>query len=158
MSNHVFSESRNIELSTIYYIETNINIDWSGISVVKSFNQAYKNSLPIIAIYLNSINNDRKEIGSTTLVKNCIINIDIFCNSDGQRLDLANYIVDKLKDQFIYYSHSQTSGSPETLTRVADGNVIVTDFISDNKLNFGGDSDVFDRHRHFISISAKKSD
>lgn len=153
-----FSESRDLELSVIYYLETNIGTDWTGITVTKSFNQAYKASLPVVAIELSSINNDRKEIGSTTLVKNCIINIDIFATSSGLRIDLANYIVDKLKDQFTYYEHSQTSGSPETLTRTANGNVIVTDFISDIKLNFGGDADVFDRYRHFISISARKSD
>jgi hypothetical protein len=152
-----FSTSRNIELSTIRYIETSIAADWTGITVTKSFSSAYKASLPVVAIELSTVNNDRKEIGSTEIVKECIINIDIFATSSGLRIDLADYIVNKLKDQFPYYIHSQTSGSPETLSRVVDGNVIVRDFISDTKLNFGEQADIYDRNRHFLSIAVRKS-
>ena len=152
-----FSESRNIELSLIRHLETNINTDWTAITVTKSFNQAYKATLPVVAIELSNINNERKEIGATTLIKECIINIDIFATSSGLRIDLADYIVDKLKDQFTYYDHSQTSGSPETLTRVASGHIMVVDFISDVKLNFGDQANVFDRFRHFISVAVRRN-
>lgn len=153
-----FSLSRNLELSTIYHLETNINSDWTGIKTVKSFNSAYKEPLPVVAVYLSSINNDRKEIGSTELVKEAIINIDIFAKSDGQRIDLADYIVDKLKDQFTYYIHSQASGNPETLSRVAEGSIMVRDFITDTKLNLGENVDQYDKYRHFLQFSIRKSD
>ena len=34
-----FSDTRNIELSLLYYLETNLNIDWPGTTVLKTFHQ-----------------------------------------------------------------------------------------------------------------------
>ena len=153
-----FRQSRNVELSTIYYLETEIAKDWTGITVVKSFTNAYKANLPVIAIYLSNINNDRREIGGTTLLSDYTINIDIFATSDGQRIDLADYITDKLKDCFTYYLHSQTSGNPESLTRSADGTIFVTNYITSTKIDFAKNVDKYDLHRHFIQISVRKSE
>lgn len=153
-----FRESRNCELSTIYYLETAIANDWSGITVVKSFTNAYKTTLPVVAIYLSSTNNNRREIGGTSLVKDHFINIDIFATSNGQRIDLADYITDKLKDCWTYYLHSQTSGSPESLSRTPDGTIMVTNYITDTKIDFGENVEATDRFRHFIQIQVRKSE
>jgi hypothetical protein len=153
-----FRTARNVELSLIYYLETLINANWTGITTVKSFNSSYKASLPVVAIYLSDTDTIRREVGSTSLLQDFIISIDIFATSDGLRLDLADYIINALKDGCIYYSHSQTSGAPATLTRVADGRIFVTNYINDNKINFGEDVDVYDKYRHFIQISVRKSE
>jgi hypothetical protein len=153
-----FSSTRNIELSTLYFLETEIAKDWTGISIVKSFANAYTSTLPVVAIELSSIDNSRREIGGTTLLKDYVIDINIFCTSAGQRIDLADYITDKLKDCWTYYLHSQTSGSPQTLTRVADGTIFVTDYITDNKLDFGENVDVTDKWRHLISVLVRKNE
>jgi hypothetical protein len=152
-----FSLARNVELSIIYFLETSVNSDWNNIHVVKAFNSAYKEELPVIAIYLESTDNIRKEIGSTELTREFNILIDIFATSNAQRIDLAYYIIDKLKDGCVYYIHSQTSGSPETLSRVADGRLFVTSYIADEKVGFSEDVDKYDRYRHHQSFIVKKS-
>jgi len=157
MSSSYFRESRNVELSLIYYLETNLNADWTGITTVKSFVNAYKSALPVVCIRLSDTTNNWKEIGSTSLFNDYTIAIDIFAKSDGQRIDLADYIIDKLKDGCVYYVHSQTSGAPETLTRVDSGRVFLHRFLSNSKLDFGDDGvDTADRFRHFISVQVKK--
>ena len=157
MPNSYFSEARNVELSIIYFIETSVASDWDKVTVVKSFTNAYKAALPVIAIELSNVNTNRREVGSTTLLNDYIINIDIFATSNGQRIDLAHYISNKLKDGCVYYEHSQTSGDPETLTRIANGRVFVTDYLSNIKVNVGAEVDKYDKYRNFISISVRKS-
>jgi hypothetical protein len=151
-----FRESRNVELSLVYYLQTNINSDWSSVTTVKSFTNAYKAALPVVAVRLTDTINDRREVGSTTLLNDYILTIDVFGSSDGLRIDLADYIVDKLKDGCIYYEHSQTSGAPETLTRT-NGNkrLIVRKFLSNQKLDFGEDVDNYDKFRHFIQVEIR---
>jgi hypothetical protein len=151
-----FRESRNVELSLIYYLETNINSDWTGVTVVKSFTNAYKAALPVVAVRLTDTINNRREVGSTTLLNDYILTIDIFASSDGLRIDLSDYILDKLKDGCIYYEHSQTSGAPQTLTRTAGSKrLIVKRFISNQKLDFGEDVDNYDKFRHFVQVEIR---
>jgi hypothetical protein len=152
-----FRESRCVELSAIYFVETSLNADWTGVTTVKSFVNAYKATLPVVCVELANTQNNWKEIGSTSLYNDYIINIDIFAKSNGQRIDLADYLVDKLKDGFTYYTHSQTSGSPETLTRTASGRIFIHRFLSNTKLNFGEEGvDKYDLYRHFLSLQVKK--
>lgn len=153
-----FRESRNVELSTIYYLETSIAADWDKITVVKSFTNAYKSALPVIAIYLSSTDNNRREVGGTTLLKDHTINIDIFATSNGQRIDLADYITDKLKDCWTYYLYSQDPTNKEELLKTSSGTIMVTNYITDAKLDFGENVDVTDRFRHFIQVQVRKSE
>jgi hypothetical protein len=151
-----FRETRNVELSTIYYLEQSIALDWTGITVVKSFTNAYKSALPIVCIRLTSPAPKRLEIGSTTLDFDYTISIDIFATDDGQRLDLADYIVNKLKDRWVYYVH--TRGTGETLNKVASGGIMVKQFVSNLPIEFNENVDKYDQHRHFIQIVVRKSD
>ena len=93
MSNN-FREKRCMEFSFIDYITTNVNTDWSGVSVVKSFSQAYKEDLPVICIRSSSTLHSQKEVGSTNLYNDVTIIIDVIATSDGLRLDLADYLVE----------------------------------------------------------------
>lgn len=157
MAEH-FSIDRNIELSTIKYLEDNIDSSWSNVSVVKSFTQAYKESLPVVAINLQDVNTERREVGSTTLSNTYTINIHLFCANDGFRIDLAYFIRNLLKESWDYYSINHTSGTPEELTYTSTTNKIWVDrFNSDMKIDFGDDSDKYDKHRHFISITLRTS-
>jgi len=154
-----FRESRNVELSVLYYLETCYNSDWTGITVVKTFNSAYldTNTLPIVCIRLASTMTNRLEIGTTTLNNRYNIIIDIFATSDAQRLDLSDYTKDKLKDGWVHYDHSHVSGDNTTLDRVANGRDFVTAFISDTKLDFGTSADVKDKYRQNIYVQVRKS-
>ena len=150
-----FRESRNAELSVIYYLEDAIGTDWTGITVVKRFTDAYKSPLPVVAISLTETYNNRKEIGANTLLNDYTITVDIFAKSDGQRIDLADYIMDKLKDGCVYYTHSQTAG---VLSRTADGRLHINRFSLNHKVDLGDEGvDVYDRFRHFIQLTVRKN-
>ena len=142
-----FREPRCLELSVIDYLRTEINLAWSGITTIKSFSQAYTTTLPVVCIRLREFPAARLQVGDNTLLYDYNIIIDIFANSEGQKLDLAAFIVDKLKDGCVYYDFSQTSGAPETLTKVANGRLHIKDFLSNTALDFGEDAHKFDQHR-----------
>ena len=151
-----FSEFRNVELSTIKYIESNINTDWTGITTVKSFTLAYEANLPVIAVYGSDIYPDYKEIGSTTLLNKYQINIDIFAKSDGQRIDLTGYITELLKDPWIYYLASHSSGNTSMIYTDSTKKIRVQDFITNTKVDFGDDVDTYDKFRQKIVVNVLK--
>jgi hypothetical protein len=151
-----FRSARNVQLSIIDYLTTEINNAWSNITTVKSFVKAYKSSLPVVCIEMPSFPPERREIGSVEVIYDYTIAINIFAKSEGQKLDLAEFIVDKLKDGCTYYEFSQTSGDPETLSKVDSGLLHVSYFINNNSLDFGDDAHEYDHHRWVILVSMKK--
>ena len=107
MSGEYFTKDRNVELSTLYYLEQQFPDDWSGVTIVKTFKNAYAKStaVPIVCVSLIDTNNTRLEIGSNTLEERYLIAIDIFARSAGQRLDLAAYIKGLLKTGWVHYCY-----------------------------------------------------
>jgi hypothetical protein len=155
MVNPVFSQDRNVELSTIRYIETEIDANWSDIEVVKGWPNFDKVALPVVSVYLASQNAERKEIGSRSINDIYTFIIDIFAKSDGQRIDLADSIKNSLLDDWTYYTHSQTSGTPKVLSRVDAGRVIFLEFVQNIKVEFADGADGYDRFRHQITFNAR---
>ena len=104
MAGIYFSETRNCELSTLEYIEAQINASWTGVTIVKTFKNAYDTNIPVpvVCIRLADTNNARLEIGADTLDDRQVLIFDIFSRSDAQRLDLADFITDKLKNGWVY--------------------------------------------------------
>lgn len=154
---NLFREPRNVELSTVYYLETEIVKDWTGISIVKSFKEATKATLPVVCVTLLDNNPTWREIGSHVIVSIYGITIDIYATSNGQRLDLADYILNKIRVGWVYYEHSQTVGDPDSLTRTANGRVELRTITEDTKLDFGDDVDSRDKFRHSISCQVRVS-
>jgi hypothetical protein len=154
-----FRESRNVELSLLYYLTTCFTADWSGITTLKTFANVYAKDIviPIVCARLAQTTTSRQEIGADTLYNKYLCIIDIFASSDAQRLDLADYIKDKLKTGWIHYDHSHASGDNTTLVRTANGRDYIVDFINDSKVEIYGSVDNKDKCRHSISISVRKS-
>ena len=148
-----FSRHRDVELSTIYYVDTEIAANWTAITVVKSWPNFNKVTLPVICVRLLNVDSERKEVGSRTLKEEYLITVDIFAKSDGQRLDLATFLTDTLSDNWTHYNHSQTSGTPETLTRTANGKVLWRSFSENSKIDFSETVEVYDRFRHSITLT-----
>lgn len=149
-----FTETRNCELSTLFYLETELASAWNNVTLVKTFTKAYaKNkTLPIIAVTLESISPSRREIGSNALVKDFEITIDIFATSDGMRLDLADFITEKLKDGWTYYVYTNAD------TKNATGKVRVNEFLDNRKIDVSEFSqEVKDRYRYTIVVDVRKS-
>lgn len=155
MAGSYFRKSRNIELSTVHYIRTQIDASWSNVNIVKSFKDAYDVSLPVICVRLNDTLFNRKEIGSTTLENTYGIIIDIFARSDGQRLDLADFVEDAIKGSWTYYTYSQSGG---VMAKVDSGTKIVLQNITQNsRVDIGEAPEKQDRFRHILSTIVRKN-
>jgi hypothetical protein len=152
-----FRQTRNVELSTIDYLTTYIKAGWSNINVVKTFSQVSEKSLPVVCIRLVDNNPFRLEVGSDTLENRYGLIIDIFATSDGQRLDLADYITEGIKSGWTYSVFSQTSGDPETLDKTASGRVQMVKITRNSKLDFSDSVESRDRFRHLISLIVRKA-
>jgi hypothetical protein len=151
--------SRNTELSALYYLESCFSQDWGNVNVIKTFQDAYSTStnVPIVCARLTQTTTGRLEIGATTLDNVYLLIIDIFARSDGQRLDLADYIKDKLKDGWVHYQHSHPSGDNSTLERTVNGRDFIANFVNDASLEIAGSQEMKDRYRHNISVSVRNS-
>ena len=154
-----FRQSRNVELSVLEYMETNYAADWTGITVVKTFKDAYDTGIPVpvVCIRLASTDNARLEIGADTLDNRYVIILDIFAKSNAQRLDIADYTVNKLKDGWVYNLYAHASGDKSTIIGTADGRLYVTNWGTNSKIDMGEGADPKDRFRHTLSVSVRKS-
>jgi hypothetical protein len=153
-----FSKARNVELSMVKYIDTQVTASWTKVKVVKSFLEGYEYPAPVVAVYLLSTDSTRKEIGNNNLQQDFTFVIDIFASSDGQRIDLADFIVNLIKDGCPYYIISKESGNPEGITYTQDGRITFRRFVSDSKVSFGDDTDIMDKFRHSITFTVSKYD
>jgi len=145
--------SRNIEASIIDFLKTNFDIDWSGISVEKTFARIYNQELPSVCIRCGVTAHEKVEIGSTSTKRIPQVLIDIFGSSDGNRLDLKDYIIEKVKGGIVYYDYEIEKGA--TKTKTESGRISVGD-IDDTPVNFDtpkAELDIRDRFRHLITLS-----
>lgn len=152
-----FREFRNIELSLISHLRTQVNASWSGVTLVKSYKQANEVSLPVICVRLLNVNPVPKEIGTVSRINQFGVIIDIFAKDDGQRLDLASFLTDELNQGFVYYEHSKDSVDTESLDVVANGRVRLLDYTQNQRLDFGENVDARDRFRHVIAVTLQRT-
>ena len=146
-----YRQTRNIEASVVDALTANFNTDWSNINVEKTFARIYDISLPSICVRVGATVHTPVEIGSNATWRKPQLLIDIFATSDGQKEDLADYIVSKIKNGFAYYDYITTGKVIDSKTangriRVISIDVTPVDFDDDkNQL------DVHDRHRALIT-------
>ena len=148
-----YRQRRHIEFSTLDYFTTVINQDWNDITVVKSFLDAYKSPLPVICISLTEPDSKRLQLGSNTLLTDYTIVFEIFATSNGQRLDLSEYLLDKIKDGWVYNTY--ILGSANTLEETAAGRVNMLTIIEDTAIDFSEDVDKYDKYRWVIKVKVR---
>ena len=144
--------SRNIEWSLYLFISENLTSDWNNVKVVKGFKDAYKTTLPVIAIRLGDTNYESVEIGSDDYRREASFYIDIFAKNDGQKLDLKDYIIDLLKGGCPYY---EMDTAVDNSLKTETGRIKIKD-IRDTNIKFDVDKsnivDVHDRYRSQINF------
>ena len=156
MSN--FRLYRNLENSLKDFLDTSISNDsltgenGETINVYVGRKNDDNWSLPCISLYLESETLERFEIGSNKRQNIQLIIIDIYANSEGERLDLAKWLVDTINDGWTYYTYAYNSSTPESPTKTAGGLVNVN-FNTNTRVALGQNVDEFDAHRHRISIT-----
>ena len=150
--------SRNIEASIIDRITSDLSTDgWVGIRVIKSFAEAYKGTLPCICVNVSEVRPQKLEIGSKTNLKYFTVNIKIFATSDGNRLDLSDWLSDKLEDDTVYYTYTITNG--EVSSKVVTGNIVITRWFDNRKeLQNSENLEKEDKYRHLLSFECLVAD
>jgi len=157
-----YRTSRNLEASIFDYISQNLKGTWSDINIEKSFSRVYDISLPIIVLRVENTNYNRIELGSNSISREVLILVDIFAESDGQRLDIKDYLVSILKNEFPfyeYYTEANSSGNYVVKRKSTNGRVNVLT-ISDESINLNtakNDLDKHDRYRHLIKMKVSLS-
>lgn len=148
--------SRNIEASVIDKITADLVTDgWStfNIRVEKAFSEVYQGTLPCILVQVNSLDPTKLEIGSKTWLKYFEVSIRIFATGDGLRLDLADWMTDKLEDDINYYVYTIVSGVVST--KVLSGKIVVLpDGILRNEKELINTDNLVneDKYRHIITF------
>jgi len=148
-----YNISRNLEASLIDYIKSVLTGSWTDVSVEKTFNQISKVALPGIFLRVSDTIHETVEIGGTATKRFPLVLIDLFCKSDGQRLDLKDFLVSKLKSGCPYYQYVITNGV--ITSKTANGRIRVTS-IQDTPINFTTDKselEVSDRYRHLLTLN-----
>ncbi len=161
---YVYRVSRNIEASIIQYIEEQLALAWSNYNVEKTFanvrgipvNKDTKNF--VVCVRLSDTDHSKIELGSSSTRRLPLIIIDLYCANDGQRLDVKDYLVDKLKGGCTYYLCETASGAFDSKT--ADGRIDIK-ITDDNIVDIDIDKDKLDgwdrfRHRLVLTVSTGK--
>lgn len=153
-----YRESRNIEATLIDYITDELSEDgWTGVRVEKSFSEVYKKPLPCICINIIDIRPIKREIGSKEHIKYYTVNVRIFCTSDGNRLDLSDWLFEQLENDLDYYSYTITSGI--ITNKQKEGRLIITRWVNNSKeLTNTENLEKEDRYRHLLSFECYIAD
>ena len=159
-----YRRTRNLEASLIDYIIAQLaSASWTGIGVVKGFEEAYGLNLPVIAVRSESSVVNHGEIGDNAEVRDYQVLINIFATSDGQRLDLKDFLIDILKVGCAYYEYktkkSLDGRSTIVDTKTQNGRIRITK-IGDTSVKFDVEKDklvVHDRYRHLLSLTVSRN-
>ena len=152
-----YRTNRNIEKSILDYLQAQVASDWSNIRVEKTWANVKNGELPAVCVRIRDTSHERTGIGNTSTRRSCQVLIDIFATSDGQKLDLEDYIVEKLKAGCTYYTYVTARSGNTTVvdSKTENGRVRVFD-IEVSPLDFDTDS-VYDRYRSLITLEVRTS-
>ncbi len=146
-----YRQSRNFEISTKDFIETEIASAFSNVNVYRGWAEVSGNNLPCITVRLGETEHPRVGVGSFATRREVTLLIDLFATDDGQRLDVKDFLISILKKSWDYEEYTVTGGSSSS---VVDGKIICVG-ISDTEVNLGTDKsqlDKVDRYRHLITL------
>lgn len=148
---------RNLEATLIDYIEAQLLADgWSGIRTTKAFAEIYKGALPAICVSMEESDAISREIGSKSYLENILVSVRIFATSDGQRLDLASWMLSKIMPGLDYYTYTITSGVVSSKTLA--GRILILDTTVNRKeLKNTDNLDIIDRYRHILTFRMRVS-
>jgi hypothetical protein len=159
----IYRRTRNIEASVIDYIIAQLaSASWTGIAVVKGFEEAYGLNLPVIAVRSESSVTNHGELGDNAEVRDYQVLINLFSTSDGQRLDLKDFIIDIMKVGCPYYKYitQKSSDGRSTIiqSKTAEGRIRVLK-IGDTSIKFDTEKsklETIDRYRHLITLTVNR--
>ena len=155
--------SRNTERSIIDFLTEELNNEWNDpinlehhIYVEKAFSQIHDGKFPAILVNVTNRPDKRREISSSSLMKFINLELRIFAEDDGQRLDLADWLLEKIIPGIEYYEYMITQG--QIFEKVLKGRIVILEIVSNRKelVNLEGLAKE-DRFRHLLSLRCRIS-
>jgi hypothetical protein len=152
--------SRNIEASLIDFLKTSLEETpylWENINIEKSFNRVYELSLPTICVQTQDTTYTQIQIGDNSFERTVMTIIDLFCENDGQRLDLKDTLIEILKDGCPYYEFKIAKLGRTSIVeeKTQNGRIRILK-IDDTSINFAVEKDkldIRDRYRHRLTLT-----
>lgn len=146
-----------MEASLIDFLREKLELSWQNVNIEKSFHKVYELSLPTVCVQAEDTTYNKIQIGDNSFERNVMIIVDLFCENDGQRLDLKDTIIEVLKDGCPYYEYTTARQGriTEVTNKHQDGRIRILS-INDTPINFAIEKDkldVHDRYRHRISLT-----
>jgi len=149
-----YRQSRNIEASLIEKIKLDlVSANWANVRVVKSFTQVYEGDLPCICVNVSEVRPEVKEIGNYTSLKYYLTNVRIFTTNDGQRLDMSDWLLEKLEEDYDYYVYTIVNGA--VISKIKLGRISISKITSKKELTNTETVAVEDRYRHLFNFECR---
>lgn len=145
--------SRNIEASFIDYLKPLLQTDWGFDRVEKGFGEIYKIELPSICVRVRDAIHSKVQIGDDSTTREVPVVIDIFATDDGLKLDLKDYLIEKLKNGLEYYEYEIENS--QVKNKVQNGRIRVLT-IGETPIDFDTNKenlDLHDRFRYLLTLT-----
>lgn len=160
MADLQWQENTNIENSLKDFLESEITNDsltvfYNGNSLPIYVRIGYPESndwtLPVISLYELSTNNPRPFVGTSKIIPEISLIIEVRALNDRMRSDLARWVRDKINSEFPYYEYSPDAITPDTPTKVLSGTTVVN-FLSDAPIRLQNVNEI-DLYKHRFTVS-----
>lgn len=155
----IYRTHRAIEKTLIDYLQTQINLSFTGVTVIKGNSRVYNSDvpMPIVALVLSDNIHKPSEIGNTATWRDSLVIINLYCKDMGFTLDLKEYIITKIKSGCVYYKYTIENGAVSS--KIADGRIQVKN-LRDAPIELDIDKSTLkekDRNRWQITASVRTS-
>ncbi len=159
MSQVTYLTTRNIWRSAKEYLENKASDESLDVKIAASFEYAYEKDnegTAMITVGVEDVISTRKEIGSNELLKTYRLVVDIFGTSQGEKLDLTDWVEESLKSGFKYYEYVVDSPDSTNLinasvvTKTEIGKIEIKGYLSNRNVRLGNDCSKRDQHRRVI--------
>lgn len=142
--------SRNIEASLIEFVRDILESTWTDVTVEKSFSKIYETKLPSVCISSENTVYNKVQIGDNSFERNVNVIVDLFCENDGQRLDLKDTLIEGLKDGCPYYEYKikRTGRTASVDNQTQNGRIRIIK-VADTPVDIDTEKDNLDQHDRF---------
>ncbi len=144
--------SRDIEASLVDFLKPLFLADWGIDRIEKTFKNVKGINLPMLVLRAGETDHTKAEVGDTATIRTTQVLIDIFANSDGQKLDIKDWLINNIKDGCPFLEHTVVDG--EVDSTVLFGRIRVLT-IEDTPVDFGiqkDDLEIPDRFHNLVTL------
>lgn len=147
----MWSTYRNLEASLKDHLDELAEEDELSVNIRVGRKNDSDFELPCIVCYFESETSDRIELGSNNTLDRKLFIFDIFATSEGERLDLAEWLKEAIRNGWKWYSYHPNQEDPINPTKSKQGRVTIN-FLTNSRITLGNNVDPIDAYRHRITV------